>query len=57
MADALKSVGERGIVGAAVTPHVLAEISKGLDGRNVPANLALSESNARVAGEVAVELS
>lgn len=56
MADALASAADIGITGAAVTPHVLAEISKGLDGRNIPANLALSENNARVAGEVAAAL-
>jgi pseudouridine-5'-phosphate glycosidase len=56
MSDALGSAADLGITGAAVTPHVLAEISKGLDGRNIPANLALSENNARVAGEVAAAL-
>lgn len=56
MSDALDSAAELGITGAAVTPYVLAEISKGLDGRNIPANLALSENNARVAGEVAAAL-
>jgi pseudouridine-5'-phosphate glycosidase len=54
MANALATAREKGIVGAAVTPFVLGEISKALDGRNIPANLALSENNARVAGEVAV---
>jgi len=56
MSDALASAADIGITGAAITPHVLAEISKGLDGRNIPANLALSENNARVAGEVAAAL-
>ena len=56
MADALAVADERGIVGAAVTPFVLGEISTALDGRNIPANLALSENNARVAAEVAVAL-
>jgi pseudouridine-5'-phosphate glycosidase len=41
-------------VGAAVTPFVLGQISEALDGDNIPANLALSENNARVAAEVAV---
>lgn len=57
MSDALESADAHGIVGAAVTPHVLAEISAGLGGRNIPANLALSENNARVAGQVAVAMS
>jgi pseudouridine-5'-phosphate glycosidase len=56
MADALALAAEQGIVGAAVTPFVLGEISTALDGRNIPANLALSENNARVAGQVAVAL-
>ncbi len=56
MDGALAEAERRGIVGAAVTPFVLGEISKALDGRNIPANLALSENNARVAAEVAVAL-
>jgi len=56
MDGALAEAEQRGIVGAAVTPFVLGEISKALDGRNIPANLALSENNARVAAEVAVAL-
>jgi len=56
MAEALAAAAQQGIVGAAVTPFVLNEISKALDGRNIPANLALSENNARVAGEVAVAI-
>jgi pseudouridine-5'-phosphate glycosidase len=57
MADALASATRQGITGAAVTPFVLGEISESLDGRNIPANLALSENNARVAGQVAAALS
>lgn len=56
MADALRAAERNGIVGAAITPFVLGEISKALEGRNIPANLALSENNARVAGEVAAAL-
>ncbi|GMQ94781.1 MAG: pseudouridine-5'-phosphate glycosidase [Acidimicrobiia bacterium] len=54
MASALAAASRKGVVGAAITPFVLGEISAALDGRNIPANLALSENNARVAGEVAV---
>ncbi|GMQ98593.1 MAG: pseudouridine-5'-phosphate glycosidase [Acidimicrobiia bacterium] len=54
MADALATASHQGVVGAAITPFVLGEISAALNGRNIPANLALSENNARVAGEVAV---
>jgi pseudouridine-5'-phosphate glycosidase len=45
-----------GVTGAAVTPFVLAAIADATDGASVPANLALAEQNARVAGELAVLL-
>jgi pseudouridine-5'-phosphate glycosidase len=44
------------ITGAAVTPYVLARITEATGGRNVRANLALAEHNARVAAEVAAAL-
>jgi pseudouridine-5'-phosphate glycosidase len=56
MTDALATAAREGITGAAVTPFVLGEISEALDGKNIPANLALSENNARVAAEVAVAI-
>jgi pseudouridine-5'-phosphate glycosidase len=56
MSGALDEASRSGIVGAAVTPFVLGQISEALDGDNIPANLALSENNARVAAEVAVAL-
>jgi pseudouridine-5'-phosphate glycosidase len=56
MADALATATREGIKGAAVTPFVLSEISEALDGQNIPANLALSVNNARVAAEVAVAI-
>jgi pseudouridine-5'-phosphate glycosidase len=54
MTAALQEASRSGVVGAAVTPFVLGQISEALDGDNIPANLALSENNARVAAEVAV---
>jgi len=54
MSGALSEAARRGVVGPAVTPFVLGQISEALDGDNIPANLALSENNARVAAEVAV---
>jgi pseudouridine-5'-phosphate glycosidase len=54
MSGALEEATRSGVVGAAVTPFVLGQISEALDGDNIPANLALSENNARVAAEVAV---
>lgn len=56
MAIALDTAARQGITGAAVTPFVLGEISRSLDGSNIPANLALSENNAAVAAEVAVAI-
>lgn len=56
MTDALATANREGIMGAAVTPFVLDEISEALEGKNIPANLALSENNARVAAEVAVAI-
>ena len=46
-----------GIGGKARTPFLLAALAELTDGRSLEANLALLESNARVAGEVAVALS
>jgi pseudouridine-5'-phosphate glycosidase len=56
MKEALAAATQQGVAGAAVTPFVLGEISRYLDGQNIPANLALSENNARVAAEVAVAI-
>jgi pseudouridylate synthase len=50
----LAEVEARGLRGPAVTPVVLAAIADATDGESVPANLALAESNARVATEIAV---
>jgi pseudouridine-5'-phosphate glycosidase len=44
----------RGIAGSAVTPFVLAQLVDATEGRTIPANVALAEHNASVAGEVAV---
>jgi pseudouridylate synthase len=51
---ALAEVEARDLRGPAVTPVVLAAIADATDGESVPANLALAESNARVATEIAV---
>jgi pseudouridine-5'-phosphate glycosidase len=53
---ALADATERGIGGAAVTPHVLSYIARATGGESVTANLALAENNARVAAELAVAL-
>lgn len=56
MRDALDRAETEGISGASVTPFVLAEISRALDGRNIPANLALSANNALVAAQIAAAI-
>ena len=54
--DALGECARSGIVGAAITPFVLARIAAATDGRSIPANLALAENNAGVAAEIAVAI-
>jgi pseudouridine-5'-phosphate glycosidase len=53
---ALADAAAEGVVGAAVTPFVLGRIATATEGRSVPANLALAEHNAAVAGAIAVAL-
>ncbi len=54
LAAALADAVGAGIAGPAVTPFVLARIAAVTAGDSVPANLALAENNAAVAGVVAV---
>jgi pseudouridine-5'-phosphate glycosidase len=56
LGGALTDAGAQGVTGAAVTPFVLARIAAATSGGSVPANLALAERNAEVAGAVAVAL-
>ncbi len=48
---------QRGIVGSALTPFLLAQLARLTEGRTLTANLALLEANARLAAQVAVALS
>jgi pseudouridine-5'-phosphate glycosidase len=57
LATALDDAESEGLRGAAVTPFVLERIAAATAGGSVPANLALAENNAAVAGEIAVALS
>jgi pseudouridine-5'-phosphate glycosidase len=57
LADALHDAAAAGVEGAAVTPFVLGRIAAATAGGSVPANLALAERNAAVAGEIAVAVS
>jgi pseudouridine-5'-phosphate glycosidase len=53
---ALAAARREGVRGAAVTPFLLAAIERSTGGRSLAANLALLEANARLAGEIAVEI-
>lgn len=54
--SALQAAADQHVTGAAITPLVLAEISRLTDGASIPTNLALAESNAAVAGSISVAL-
>jgi pseudouridine-5'-phosphate glycosidase len=54
--EAEAEAARQGITGPAVTPFVLSRVAEATDGRSLPANLALAEQNARVAGAIATEL-
>lgn len=57
VASALESAERADLTGPAITPRVLAEIAARTGGRSTEANLALAESNAALAAEIAVALS
>ena len=57
LAAALADAADAEITGPAVTPYVLERIAAVTAGDSVPANLALAEHNAAVAGAVAVAIS
>jgi pseudouridine-5'-phosphate glycosidase len=56
VATALAGASREGVRGAAVTPYLLAAVSKETAGQSLNTNLALLEANARLAGEIAVVL-
>ena len=56
VANALADAEAQGITGAGVTPFVLERIGAATEGRSIPANLALAEHNAGVAGRIAVAI-
>ena len=57
LAEALDEADATGVGGGAVTPFVLGRIAAATAGGSIPANLALAERNAAVAGEIAVAVS
>jgi pseudouridine-5'-phosphate glycosidase len=56
LAGAIASAAAAGVSGQAVTPYVLAQIHRESGGRTEAANKALVAQNARLAGEVALEV-
>ena len=56
MERAVEEAAGAGIQGAALTPYLLAAVQRGTGGRSLAANLALLESNAALAGALAVAL-
>ena len=56
MEQAQRSAVSSGVIGPAITPHVLSAIAAATDGRAVAANVELVVHNAEVAADVAVAL-
>ncbi|XP_065079680.1 pseudouridine-5'-phosphate glycosidase-like [Ochlerotatus camptorhynchus] len=54
--QALADAGQNAVGGKEMTPFVLEAISKRTEGRSLESNIALIKNNARVAGEIALEL-
>lgn len=54
--DALSEAAAKRITGKAITPFLLSELAAKSSGRTMKANIALLESNARVAAEIAAAL-
>lgn len=57
IAEALQEADKRHIRGKAITPFLLAKIEQLTGGKSLEANIALVLNNARLAGEIACELS
>jgi pseudouridylate synthase len=51
-----EEAARQGIVGKSLTPYLLSCLARATDGRSMRTNLALLESNAGLAGEIAVQL-
>ncbi|MCC6618534.1 MAG: pseudouridine-5'-phosphate glycosidase [Chloroflexi bacterium] len=56
ISDALADAAARGIVGGAVTPHLLSHVARASDGRTLAVNIGLIVNNARTAGAIATVL-
>ena len=55
--DALQSAKQQNVKGKEITPFLLAQMAERSAGKTLAANVALLENNARIAAEVAVEIS
>lgn len=51
--EALSMADEQGVIGKAITPFILAHVSKATGGESLAANVALVENNARVGAQIA----
>ena len=56
-AEALASAEAEGVVGGAVTPHLLGHLARASGGRTLAVNVALIVANARTAGQIAAAAS
>lgn len=56
VSDALRQAEAENVSGKAITPFLLAEMSRATVGRTLTANIGLLENNARVAAAIAAEL-
>ncbi len=56
IADAVRTAEANGIGGQALTPYLLGRLNDATKGASLAANIALARNNARLAGEIAVEL-
>ncbi len=54
--QAVAEVEEKGLRSAQVTPYLLSRLAELTGERSLRANLALLKNNARIAGQIAVEL-
>lgn len=57
LAEALRSADENNINGKEITPFLLGQMSEKSAGKTLAANVALLENNAKIAAQIAVELS
>lgn len=56
ISDALADASAGGIVGGAVTPHLLSHVARASGGRTLTVNIGLIVNNARTAGAIAAVL-